>query len=199
MIEQILAALPQTQCEQCGYKGCKPYATAIANDRAHTNLCAPGGQKVADRLAAITNTTPMRAAEPSNSIALIDENLCIGCTKCIKVCPTDAIVGANKLMHTVIADDCTGCGLCEPVCPMECISFTLIEPFDLDNSEHVANAARFRQLHAAKKARETIQITVEETNHAKSIKTKNERQNEIKDAIARKRATRLQQTANKDI
>ena len=123
----IDAALPQTQCTRCGYPDCAAYARAIAANEAPINQCPPGGEEGVARLAAITGQ-PATALNPENgyegplTLAVIDENWCIGCTLCIKACPTDAIVGANKRMHTVIAEHCTGCELCIPVCPVDCIS-----------------------------------------------------------------------------
>ena len=123
---QILAALPQTQCTRCGYPDCAAYASAITHDGAPINQCPPGGGEGIRRLAAITGQAvvalnPANGAEGKRSIAVIDENWCIGCTLCIEACPTDAILGSNKLMHTVIEPHCTGCELCLPVCPVDCI------------------------------------------------------------------------------
>lgn len=124
---RIDAALPQTQCTRCGYPDCAAYAQAIAEEAAPINQCPPGGAEGIARLAALTGRpalplSPEHGVEAPRSLALIDEAWCIGCTLCIKACPTDAIVGANKLMHTVIAPHCTGCELCIPVCPVDCIT-----------------------------------------------------------------------------
>jgi electron transport complex protein RnfB len=125
--EAIDKILPQTQCGQCGYPGCKPYAEALANDEADVNLCVPGGHQVMILISEITGLEPkemdaLPEEAPEGKItAWIDEDLCIGCTHCIKACPVDAIMGANKLMHTVIQAECTGCDLCAPVCPVDCI------------------------------------------------------------------------------
>jgi electron transport complex protein RnfB len=118
--------LPQTQCTRCGYPDCRQYAEAIAAGEAAINQCPPGGQEGVARLAAITGlaAAPLDTSyggEAPMAVAVIDEDWCIGCTLCIKACPTDAIVGANKLMHTVMPDHCTGCELCIPVCPVDCI------------------------------------------------------------------------------
>ncbi|WP_243419309.1 RnfABCDGE type electron transport complex subunit B [Comamonas sp. JNW] len=125
-IGAIDAALPQTQCTRCGYPDCRHYAQAIAQGEAAINQCPPGGQEGVARLAAITGQpalplNPDNGLEAVRVVARIDENWCIGCTLCIKACPTDAILGANKRMHTVIAEACTGCELCLPVCPVDCI------------------------------------------------------------------------------
>lgn len=124
---EILAALPQTQCTRCGYPDCEGYAQAIAQGQAPINQCPPGGANGIQRLAMITGQPlmPLNAAnglEGPRDVAIIDENWCIGCTLCIDACPTDAILGSNKLMHTVIEPHCTGCELCLPVCPVDCIS-----------------------------------------------------------------------------
>ena len=125
--ERINAALPQTQCTRCGYPDCAAYAVAIAAGDADINQCPPGGAEGITRLAAITGKpykalNPVHGREGPRQLAVIDENWCIGCTLCLDVCATDAIVGSNKLMHTVIAPYCTGCELCIPVCPVDCIS-----------------------------------------------------------------------------
>ena len=120
-------ALPQTQCTRCGFPDCAAYAKAMATGQAPINQCPPGGQAGIDRLAAITGLTalplnPAHGSEGPRQVAIIDEAWCIGCTLCIKACPTDAILGANKMMHTVIEPWCTGCELCLPVCPVDCIA-----------------------------------------------------------------------------
>jgi len=119
-------ALPQTQCTRCGYPDCASYAMAMARGEAAINQCPPGGQAGIERLAQLTGQpvlplNPEHGDEGPRQMAIIDEAWCIGCTLCIKACPTDAILGANKLMHTVIEPWCTGCELCIPVCPVDCI------------------------------------------------------------------------------
>ena len=126
LAERIFAALPQTQCTRCGYPDCQAYANVIAHAGAAINQCSPGGAEGIVRLSAITgqNISPLNpenGVEGPRSVAWIDENWCIGCTLCIDACPTDAIIGSNKLMHTVIEPHCTGCELCIPVCPVDCI------------------------------------------------------------------------------
>ena len=123
LVEKIEAILPQTQCGQCGYPGCKPYAEAIAEGEAEINLCPPGGQEGVAKLADLLGreVKPLDAEEKPKQVAIIDEQTCIGCTLCIQACPVDAIVGAAKQMHTIVGALCTGCELCLAPCPVECI------------------------------------------------------------------------------
>ncbi|MBK9160895.1 MAG: electron transport complex subunit RsxB [Nitrosomonadales bacterium] len=131
LVDKIDAILPQTQCGQCGYPGCKPYADAIAGGEADINLCPPGGEdgihKLADLLGVEYKPFGEGTAPKEKAVAFIDENTCIGCTLCIQACPVDAIVGAAKQMHTIIASECTGCELCVAPCPVDCISMVVIE------------------------------------------------------------------------
>lgn len=129
-IERIDSLLPQTQCTQCGYAGCRPYAEAIVRDGAPINRCPPGGSRGIARLAAALGREPLAldpacGTEEPRAVARIVASDCIGCTKCIQACPVDAIIGAGKRMHTVLPALCTGCKLCVPPCPTDCI---LIEP-----------------------------------------------------------------------
>jgi electron transport complex protein RnfB len=126
LAERINDALPQTQCTRCGYPDCKAYAQAIAEQNAPINQCPPGGNEGIAVLAQLTgrpviSLNPEHGVEGPMTVAVIDEAWCIGCTLCIKACPTDAILGSNKVMHTVIESACTGCDLCLPVCPVDCI------------------------------------------------------------------------------
>jgi len=127
LTERLNDALPQTQCTRCGLPDCRAYAGAIAEGSAGINQCPPGGAEGIQRLAALTGRpapplNPQNGHEGARALAVIDEAWCIGCTLCIKACPVDSIVGASKLMHTVIDPLCTGCELCIPVCPVDCIS-----------------------------------------------------------------------------
>ena len=126
VVDQIDALLPQTQCGQCTYAGCRPYAEAIAAGEADINQCPPGGEVTIQALADLLGLDPKplnpeHGEHQEKTVVYIDENVCIGCTLCIQACPVDAIVGAAKQMHTVITSECTGCNLCIPPCPVECI------------------------------------------------------------------------------
>ena len=133
VVDQINDVLPQTQCGQCGYPGCRPYAQAIAADTADINQCPPGGEAGIRELARLLGReeiplNPENGEESVRTVVMIDEERCIGCTLCIQACPVDAIMGAAKLMHTVIIDECTGCDLCLPPCPVDCIDIVTPEP-----------------------------------------------------------------------
>lgn len=146
LIARIDALLPQTQCEKCGYPGCRPYAEAIAAGGDH-NRCPPGRQETADRLARLLGRPLLPlAANPADTVrrvALIREHECIGCTKCIAACPVDAIVGAPLLMHTVLTDRCTGCDLCLPPCPVDCIDMVAVADQALDPAAAALARQRF--------------------------------------------------------
>jgi electron transport complex protein RnfB len=150
---RIDAILPQTQCTKCGYDGCRPYAEAIARGEADINQCPPGGDEGVALLARVTGRDA-KPLDPANGpyrapqVAVIDEPACIGCTKCIQACPVDAIVGAAKRMHTVIASWCTGCELCLPPCPVDCIelvSTAVLPERDLSRDRHERRAARLER------------------------------------------------------
>ena len=131
LVDKIDAILPQTQCGQCGFPGCKPYATAIAGGEAEINQCPPGGEEGIRKLADLLGREfkPLNAengVEKPKSVAVIDEATCIGCTLCIQACPVDAIAGAAKQMHTVVDPLCTGCELCIAPCPVDCISMEAV-------------------------------------------------------------------------
>lgn len=133
LADRIDDVLPQTQCTRCGYPDCRAYAEAIARDNAPIDRCPPGGDEGIARLAAVTGRRPSPldpacGEEGPRSLAVIDEAWCIGCTLCLDACPTDAILGINKHMHTVLEAHCTGCELCIPVCPVDCISLEVATP-----------------------------------------------------------------------
>ncbi len=138
---RLLDALPQTQCTRCGYPDCAAYAQAMAQGQADLNQCPPGGAQGVERLAAILQLptkplNPQFGLEGPRTVAFIDEAWCIGCTLCIEACPTDAIFGTNKRMHTVIEAYCTGCELCLPVCPVDCIKLETIAVSASDGSQN---------------------------------------------------------------
>ena len=133
LVDQIDAILPQTQCGQCDFPGCRPYAEAIASGEAEINQCPPGGQDGVDALAELLDveTLTLNAEHGETKpkrIAVVDEQVCIGCTLCIQACPVDAFVGSSKVMTQVIAAECTGCDLCLPVCPVDCIDMVEVQP-----------------------------------------------------------------------
>jgi electron transport complex protein RnfB len=132
IVDQVDGLLPQTQCGQCGFAGCRPYAQAIAAGEADINRCPPGGETTMLALADLLGRDPIPledtvAAAKPKAVAWIDERECIGCTLCLQACPVDAILGAPKRMHTIIASECTGCELCLPPCPVECIHMRPLE------------------------------------------------------------------------
>jgi electron transport complex protein RnfB len=133
LADRIEDLLPQTQCTKCGYPACRPYAEAIAAGSASYNQCPPGGAEGVARIAELLGKpvipiNPVHGLERERPVAVIDESACIGCTLCIQACPVDAIVGAAKQMHTVIASLCTGCDLCVPPCPVDCIDMQAATP-----------------------------------------------------------------------
>ncbi|NII10103.1 RnfABCDGE type electron transport complex subunit B [Oleiagrimonas sp. C23AA] len=158
LAERLDALLPQTQCEQCGYHGCRPYAEAMARGEADVNQCPPGGAEGIAALAAVLECEPKplnpeHGVEKPRTLARVIEADCIGCTKCIQVCPVDAIIGAAKRMHTVIADRCTGCELCVPACPVDCIALDPMPAAQIDQA-HADAARRHFQAREARLARE---------------------------------------------
>lgn len=184
--DEIDALLPQTQCGLCGFDGCMPYAEALAYDHAPINLCPPGGLATLHALGELLreDATPyiaeMRAKQKPAAKAVIIEEECIGCTKCIQACPVDAIIGAPKLMHTILTADCTGCELCIPPCPVDCITMVVNESPILDPK---SEADYFRELYLAKEARKAK--TAREKQTQVQAQTLAKRKNYIEDALAR--------------
>lgn len=168
-IKEIDALLPQTQCGKCGFSGCEPYATAIAEGRADINQCPPSGMEGIHKLAELLGVEPkpLNASHgifKPRAVAWIDEQTCIGCTFCIKSCPVDAIVGAAKRMHTVISAECTGCELCVAPCPMDCIQMIPVAEYRRDPHDPLAEEAR---RNAADTARSRYQFRVQRLERQK--------------------------------
>lgn len=161
LIDKINEVLPQTQCTRCGYPSCLDYAKAIANKEAGINQCPPGGDLGIKELARLTNEeiiplNPKHGEIKAKEIAIIDEDVCIGCTLCIKACPVDAIIGSNKMMHTVLELECTGCDLCIKVCPVDCI--TMVEDKNSDWNKVRSSLARERfEEHNKRKHKEQLE------------------------------------------
>ncbi len=199
LAKRLDALLPQTQCQRCGFAGCRPYANAIASDEADINRCPPGGP---DTIAALARVLG-RAAKPLDTQcgehtpslrALIDEDLCIGCTKCIQACPVDAILGAAKQMHTVIADECTGCELCVPPCPVDCIAMHPVgaDALPTTNSAFRLKADRARQRYEFRNlrlARDRAEDAVRHLGESRQP-TLEKRKAAIQAAVARVKAKR---------
>ena len=194
LAERLLDALPQTQCTRCGYPDCAAYAQALSLEEAEINQCPPGGAEGIVRLADITGQAvkplnPTFGIESPRTIAFIDEAWCIGCTLCIDACPTDAIFGSNKRMHTVIEAYCTGCELCLPVCPVDCIALEPAHPTTQSDaptgwsawSPTLADTARSRY-QKAKQRRAATQSAHEAAQAAKA-------QHKLSDLAAHSRIT----------
>lgn len=180
-IDEIDSLLPQTQCRLCGHNGCRPYASAIVENNESIDRCPPGGISVLKKLAAATGQDPepfmksMQQKQLPPLVAQIREAECIGCVKCLAVCPTDAILGASKQMHTVIADACTGCQLCVPACPVDCIDVIEVSP------QHKAEF--WRERYEKHKAR----LIHEKTTENNEIAPLEERKKRIAEILARTR------------
>lgn len=194
--ETIDKRLPQTQCGECGFEGCRPYAKALSKGEATINLCPPGGVKTLYDLAELLNEdpTPYEEEVKSNtrppSLAYINEADCIGCTKCIQACPVDAILGSNKKMHTVIEKECTGCGLCVEPCPVDCITMQPqdTQTFDPETARKRFHARQARLKDEKEKQREVYQKT-KTLSHQNDAKAK---QDYIQALLKRKKQTQRQ-------
>ncbi|MDM0069091.1 RnfABCDGE type electron transport complex subunit B [Variovorax sp. J31P207] len=197
----LLDALPQTQCTRCGYPDCAGYAEAIAAGEADINQCPPGGAEGVQRLSDLTGR-PARALDPQfgielpRTLAVIDEAWCIGCTLCLDACPTDAIVGIHKRMHTVIDAHCTGCELCIPACPVDCISLETVTPGRTGWqawSQAQADHARARYaLHAARQASGAASAVPPSEAPAAAPEAADRKRSIIEAALARARAAASQ-------
>lgn len=158
LADRLDSLLPQTQCTRCGYAGCRPYAEALAAAAADIDQCPPGGAATAAALAALVGrpAKPVSAAfgvEGPPRVAVIDESVCIGCAKCLPACPVDAIVGAQRRLHTVITAECSGCELCLPPCPVDCIALVELEPAPLTQGAIRRRADQYRARYAAHQSR----------------------------------------------
>jgi electron transport complex protein RnfB len=199
LAQRLDAALPQTQCTRCGLPDCRRYAEAIADGSAELNRCPPGGAEGIVRLAQITGRKALpleieRGHEGPRALAVIDEAWCIGCTLCIKACPVDCIVGASKLMHTVIDAQCTGCELCVPVCPVDCIAMLPVtgkrtgwQAWSAPQAEEARERYAFHLLRVERELRENEERLAAKAQ-AKLADLQNQTRNTDPAAIERKRA-----------
>jgi electron transport complex protein RnfB len=207
LTDQIDAWLPQTQCTRCGYPRCRDYADAIVDGRADINRCPPGGDTTLQGLSTLLSV-PIKPLDPECGAqeprvrAVIDESLCIGCRKCIDVCPVDAIVGTRKLMHTVISHECNGCGLCVPPCPVDCIP--LVPAADVGDERwpeySEQDVARWRVRTESRLARLARRNAKRETERAQKSAHEAEQssmRDEIRASVERVRARRAQITPRK--
>ena len=213
LINQIDAILPQTQCTQCGYQGCRPYAEAIATGTPH-NQCPPGGERVIRELSALLQRdalplNPHNGLHEPKRIAVIREAECIGCTKCIQACPVDAIVGSGKQMHTVITDECTGCDLCVTPCPVDCIDMIVAadaqQPELMPAAQRVAQSNHYRERHQQRQQRlERLQLEAAQKHQhnkkpqqAQTADMRKAKQDYIAAAMARTKAKMGQRNESK--
>lgn len=190
LVDRIDALLPQTQCRRCGEDGCRPYAQAVADGRASINRCPPGGPSTLAAIAALLHVPAIppdssRGTQQPLALAFIDEATCIGCTLCIQACPTDAIVGAAKQMHTVIADRCTGCELCLPPCPVDCIAM-----LPTHHTWSSADADRARLHYETRNARLARKAPSRKSVVAATTGDREERKAAVAAALVRARARR---------
>jgi electron transport complex protein RnfB len=158
LADRLDLLLPQTQCTRCGYAGCRPYAEALAAGQADIDQCPPGGAVTAAALAALLGrapkpVNPVHGVEGPPRVAVIDEAVCIGCAKCLPACPVDAIVGARRQLHTIIAAECSGCELCLPPCPVDCITMVAAGPEPLPLTTLRTLAAHYRDRYRAHESR----------------------------------------------
>ena len=197
-VKEIDALLPQTQCGECDYSGCLPYAEALAQGLAPINKCPPGGIATVKALGALLNIDPTPYLNDVNTrapaVAIIREAECIGCTKCIKACPVDAIIGSAKLMHSIINNECTGCGLCVAPCPVDCIEMVNLPEakYDKDLARKRFNAKQTRLLREEQEKqqiyREKRQLALKAADKTQDIQAK---QAYIQQALARVKARKI--------
>lgn len=196
LVKEIDALLPQTQCGECDFAGCLPYAEALAQGGAPINKCPPGGVETVKALATLLHLDPqpyLAEAERNRrppSVAVVREDECIGCTKCIKACPVDAIIGSAKLMHVVLTHECTGCGLCVAPCPVDCIDMVEVPEADYDKNKarsryHAKNARFLRQEHEAQQHYREKKMLAQ---HATGQHDKRAKQEYIQQALYRVKA-----------
>jgi len=208
LAQRINSLLPQTQCTKCGYQGCEPYAQAIASEGAAINRCPPGGEAGITALAQLLQLPVIAldtdcGAHQLLQVAVIDEQFCIGCTLCIQACPVDAIIGASKLMHTVLPEQCTGCDLCVAPCPVDCISMVPATPIRTWTPQDATRAraqfeARARRLaQQPESLRQSPALGETDANVSQAVSTTEitaschqDKQKAIAQALARARARR---------
>lgn len=206
LIDDIDRVLPQTQCGECSYGGCRPYANAIVTQNEKINRCPPGGVTTLKALSALTqqDCSPYLDEITKNTrppaLAIINETECIGCTKCIQACPVDAIIGSAKSMHTIIAMECTGCGLCIPPCPVDCIDLKTLSAFEFDKDKsrqrfhaRIARRERDDQRKAQKHAK-AVALTAKTPNELASEAERQAKRDFIQEAIARAKAKKNKTT-----
>ena len=209
--DKIDAILPQTQCRLCEYNGCRPYANAIANDGESIDKCLPGGTKVLEKIANLTkqDAKPLMASMEQKAkpamLAVIREDECIGCTKCIQHCPVDAIAGTAKQMHVIITDECTGCELCIAPCPVDCIDMITIngpssESEKQNNADHARMRFENRNERLARNEKRLAEKRQKRANKIEALpdKAKIDKQALIQAAIKRVQAKRTTDTENSD-
>lgn len=198
LVDRIDALLPQTQCTRCGYPACLDYARAIAGYEADINQCPPGGQVGIDALAQLLGRAakplnPANGVEKPREIAVIDEDVCVGCTKCIQACPVDAIIGASKVMHTILIDECTGCELCIAPCPVDCIAMVPARGATVSAAELAPRYRARYTAHNARLAREDAERATALTERKRELDAAST--DSVAAAIARARARKAGKSA----
>lgn len=199
LAERIDALLPQTQCRRCTYPGCRDYAEAVSRNEAGINQCPPGGEETIAALSKLTRR-PIAALDPvygehqPHAVAVIDEPACIGCTKCIQACPVDAIVGAAKLMHTVITVECTGCELCIPPCPVDCIDMQPASHIDARSKADYWRQRYLSRLQRLERLKQEKQRARAARKNAPRTSEDDPRKRAVAEAVERARLKRAQRT-----